>query len=276
MKDFSVREVERVLRVSRSAIRSLVTAGLAKPSRGRRQELRFSFQDLIILRAARALIDADVPRRRVHRTLRELRKRLPETVPLSGLRLCAVGERVVIHEGDARWQVDDGQYLLGLEPGRSNGALRIIERDTPDASSSVADQFAAQALFAQALELESHDPQAAAALYEQAVERDEYQMAAWTNWGRLLQERGDLPKAEDIYRTALARCGPDALVLFNLGVLLEDTGRMDAAVQAYRSAVEHDPGLADAHYNLARLYECSGKLQNAVRHYGQYRKLSMR
>lgn len=276
MKDFSVRDVERVLRVSRSAIRSLVTAGFATPSRGRRQELRFSFQDLIVMRAARALIEADVPPRRVNRTLQDLRKRLPDTVPLSGLRLCAVGDRVVIHEGDARWQVDDGQYLLGLEPGREDGVLRVIDQSSREPESDAGAALESENLFAQGLEMESSDRHAAMMLYERAVERDACQIAAWTNWGRLLHVQGDLRKAESIYKKGIASCGPDPLLMFNYGVLLEDLCRVEAAMEAYRSAVEHDPTLADAHYNLARLYESSGKLQHAVRHYGQYRRLSIK
>jgi len=52
MQHYGVRDVERVLRLSRSTIRSLVTAGFVTPARGRRREFRFSFQDLIVLRAS--------------------------------------------------------------------------------------------------------------------------------------------------------------------------------------------------------------------------------
>ena len=55
------------------------------PARGPRGAWLFSFQDLIVLRTAQALADAKVPPRRITRSLRELRRHLPDAMPLSGL-----------------------------------------------------------------------------------------------------------------------------------------------------------------------------------------------
>src|ERR1043165_10201853 len=104
MQSYSVRDIERVLRLSRSTIRSLIDVGFVTPTRGPRREYRFSFQDMIVLRTARALIQARVSRRRIRSSLEDLKRSLPESVPLSGLSICAVGERVVVREGNARWQ----------------------------------------------------------------------------------------------------------------------------------------------------------------------------
>jgi tetratricopeptide (TPR) repeat protein len=269
MDTYSVRDVERVLRLSRSTLRGLVNAGFVTPERGRRREYRFSFQDLIVLRAARALIDARVPRRRISRSLEDLRRHLPETVPLAGLSICAIGDRVVVRDGKSHWQVDDGQYLLGLDVSVENGVLRVIERNVGQAAepSDVEDWFA------QALELESTDPTAAIKAYERAVGVDETDVSAWINWGRLLHEEGDMKQAHSVYRRALERCGQDALLMFNLGVLLEDLGRTEEALEAYQTSIEEDPAFADCHFNLARLYETLGKPQHAIRHLGQYRRL---
>ena len=59
----------------------------------------FSFQDLIVLRTAQALATAKVPARRIASSLRELRRHLPDAMPLSGLSIGAVGDRVVVKEG---------------------------------------------------------------------------------------------------------------------------------------------------------------------------------
>ena len=61
MRSYSVRDVERVLRLAPDMTRGLIRAGFVHPARGPRREYRFSFQDLIVLRAARALIDALPP-----------------------------------------------------------------------------------------------------------------------------------------------------------------------------------------------------------------------
>lgn len=106
MSNFGVRDVERMLCMPRSAILGLVRAGFVSPARGPRREYRFSFQDLIVLRTARALRVAKVPARRITRSLRDLRRHLPESVPLSGLRISAVGDRVVVADGRAQWQAE--------------------------------------------------------------------------------------------------------------------------------------------------------------------------
>lgn len=270
MTSYSVRDVERVLRLPSSTIRGLVKAGFVTPARGRRRELRFSFQDLIVLRAARALIDANVSKRRITRALKELRRHLPEEMPLSGLSICAVGDRVVVRDGKAHWQADDGQYLLGLDVSVEGGVLRVIERsEEPEAPAASDEDW-----FARAVELEESDPRAALAAYERAVEADKSNAAPWINWGRLLHELGKAKEAERVYRRALAESEPDALLHFNLGVVLEDLGRIHEALDAYQHAIEADPTLADGHFNLARLYEALGKEQHAIRHLGQYRRLT--
>ncbi|HEV7446368.1 MAG: hypothetical protein JWO04_3711 [Gammaproteobacteria bacterium] len=286
MPSYSVHDVERVLHLSRSTIRGLVAAGFVKPERGARREYRFSFRDLIVLRTARALIEAKVPRKRIHRSLEDLRRHLPETVPLSGLSICAVGERVVVRDGKTRWEADNGQYLLGLEVVLENGVLHMVERsqagadatngretNSHDTNSREVDPKTAEQWFTEALELEGADVRAARRAYEHAVKLDPRHLPSWINWGRLLHEQGAIAEADKVYQGALAECGPDPLLMFNRGVLLEDLGNAGAALEAYQAAIEEDPDMADCHYNLARLYEALGKPQHAIRHLGQYRRL---
>lgn len=295
MPSYSVGDVERVLRLSRGTIRSLIEGGFVKPARGPRREYLFSFQDLIVLRTARALIQAKVPRKRILTSLAALRQELPESAPLSGLNISAVGDRVVVRDGKSHRHAESGQYLLGLEVTVEGGVLHVVEhkdaaqpshgqparaqhsapntpatRARPDAPAM---PKGADDWFGEGLELESTDPRAALRAYEHAVNIDQENTAAWINWGRLLHEQGDTREADAVYKRALDQVGPDALLFFNRGVLLEDLGKTGAALEAYKSAVTEDPTLADCHYNLARLYESLGKSQHAIRHLGQYRRL---
>jgi tetratricopeptide (TPR) repeat protein len=306
MHRYSMRDVERVLQLPRSTLQGLVRLGFVQPGRGPRRQYLFSFQDLIILRAARALMQANISRRRIRNSLGQLRERLPEAVPLSGLAICAVGDQVVVREGANHWQADDGQYLLGFEVSLQNGTLRMIEhkqtagagagagaaRAQADGAAGAVDEAAsgsrgaaaaaadgprgAEDWFDEGLRLESTDPAAALAAYARAAEADPDNSAAWINWGRLLHERGDARAAEKVYRRALEHSGTDSLLLFNLGVALEDLGERQAALAAYHAAISEDPNFADCHYNLARLYESAGKTQHAIRHLGQYRRLVTR
>jgi tetratricopeptide (TPR) repeat protein len=233
---FGVREVEKLLRLPRSTIRALVEAGFVTPSRGPRNTLRFSFQDLIVLRTAQALAAARVPARRINRSLKELRRQLPGAMPLSGLSINAVGERVVVKEGARRWQAESGQYLLGFEGDPAAGALKVIARE-------------------------------AEAAQEETLEDQ-------IDQGYELHEAGRLQEAEAAYRKALEIHGPEPLLLYNLGVLLEDMGRKAEAVEIYQAALHVDPGMADGHYNLALLCEGLGRAQEAIRHMAQYRRLT--
>jgi len=232
---FGVREVEKLLRLPRSTIRALVEAGFVTPSRGPRNTLRFSFQDLIVLRTAQALAAARVPAKRINRSLKELKRQLPETMPLSGLSIDAVGDRVVVKEGASRWQAESGQYLLAFEGDPVTGALKVIAPEAAPTEESVEDRI---------------------------------------DQGYDLHEAGRLKEAEAVYRRALEAHGPDALVLYNLGVLLEDMKRKSEAIEAYQAALNVDPLMADGHYNLALLCEELGKAQEAIRHMAQYRRLT--
>jgi tetratricopeptide (TPR) repeat protein len=268
MQRYSVREVEKLLRLPRSAIRSLIGAGFVSPERGPRRAWLFSFQDLIALRTAQALVAANVPRRRITRSVKELRRHLPKSMPLSGLSICAVADRVVVREGGRRWQAESGQYLLAFEGDPANGSLRIMEPPRAGVATPTADDW-----LARALELEGDDPQAALEAYSNAIAAEPERVEAHINRACLLHEAGRLREAEQAYRAAIETCGKDALLLYNLGVLLQDLKRPQEAMQLYANALEGDPRLADCHYNLALLCEELNMPRDAIRHMAHYRRL---
>ena len=272
MRSYSMRDVQRVLRLSPSVTRGLIRAGFVKPARGPRRAYRLSFQDLIVLRTARALIDARIPAKRIRRSLERLRRELPASVPLSGLAISAVGDHVVVRDGERRWQADSGQYLLGLDVTVEDGTLQVVEH-RPQAPAAEPAPLTARDWFAEGLTLENTDPAAAVAAYRQAAQENPHNAAAWINLGRLLHVLGRTADAEAVYRRALEQVGRDPLLLYNQAVLLEDVGRTTAALEAYQAALAGDPNHADCHYNLARLYESLGKPQHAIRHLGEYRRL---
>src|SRR6266850_2116265 len=131
MHQYGVREVERLLHLPRSTIKSLVNAGFVSPARGPRKSYLFSFRDLIVLRTAQALAAANVPPRRITKSLKELRRHLPDAMPLSGLSIGAVGDRVVVSEGASRWQAESGQYLLAFDGDPDDGSLSVSSAPAP-------------------------------------------------------------------------------------------------------------------------------------------------
>jgi tetratricopeptide (TPR) repeat protein len=288
-----------MLHLSRGTIRGLISRGFVSPARGPRREYRFSFQDLVTLRAARALVQAKVPAQRIGRSLSALRRQLPKSVPLTGFTICALGNQVVVGRGGGnRWQAESGQYLLELDVSVAGDSLQITEiknrggkgsrgagsedsapgvgREdvaSPAGPASVADSVDAHEWFERGLAAEERDVAEALAAYERCRALDARHLGARINLGRLLHEAGRLDEAQRVYREAVRECEPDPTLFFNLGVLLEDALRNEDAIEAYQQALAADPDLGDAHYNLARLYESLGKPQHAIRHLGIYRRL---
>ena len=252
-----------------ATLRSLVTARFVRPAQGPRRAWLFSFQDLIVLRAAQSLVAAKVPHRRILRSLRELRRQLPGSMPLSGLSIGAVGDRVVVREGTQQWQAESGQYLLAfdVEPRMEEIGPRSIATDAaPGATNDDA--------FEQGLALdESGDSNAALAAYERAIAADRGHLDAHTNRALLLQDLGRPAEAERAYRDAFEACADAPVLWFNYALMLEDLRRGAEAARAYEAALRRDPDFADAHYNLALLYEKLGRGRDALRHFARYRKL---
>jgi tetratricopeptide (TPR) repeat protein len=265
--EYGVREAAKLLRLSPGTIRALIRAGFVSPARGPRNAWRFSFQDLIVLRTAQALASANVSARRITRSMKELRRRLPGSMPLSGLSICADADRVIVKEGSRRWQAESGQYLLGFEGNPADGSLSIMEARRPAMDPSPMEWFG------RGEALESVDAGAAISAYRNAVAAQPTLLEASINLGRLLHQTGRRAEAERIYRDALAGAPEDSRLLYNLGVLLEDLQRKEAAFDAYVAALRSNPRLADCCYNLALLCEALGKPREAIRYMAQYRRL---
>jgi len=265
MHSYGVRDVEKLLRLPRSTIRALIAAGFVTPTRGARNAWLFSFQDLILLRTAQALAAANIPQRRIVRALKDLRGRLPDAMPLSGLSIGALADQVVVREGGGRWQAETGQYLLAFEGDPTAGSLRVIE--------PVPAPVRGPAATADGGNLERDDSAAALRAYDAAITSDPTRIDARVNKGRLLHELGRLDEAARTYADAIRAGGHDALLFYNLGVLLDDRDQKHEAMQAYEAALVEDPQMADAHYNLALLCEELDQPRDAIRHMAQYRRL---
>src|SRR5438093_13781173 len=127
---FSLRETARILEVPEARLRALVRAGFLAPQRGPIGPLSFGFQDLLLLRTTKGLLESGVPMRQIRRVWASLREQLSADVPLSSIAIHTDGEEVVASDGSARWRADSGQVLLNFE------ASEIAERAGEAAASS--------------------------------------------------------------------------------------------------------------------------------------------
>jgi tetratricopeptide (TPR) repeat protein len=277
MWGYRTRDVARMLALPEAEVRRFARAGFVSPRRGPGNALRFSFQDLVLLRAAADLVRARLAPARVRRALRRLKAQLPADRALASVQVTAEGEDIVVRDGGARWQPESGQVLLDFEVRDLAQKVAPLVRAAARARSPA--RLDAESWYQWGCDLDDGAPGEAREAYARALALDPGHAGAHLNLGRLLHEAGDPRAAELHYRRALAQdraqAEPDfrALAAFNLGVALEDQGLSDDALLAYARAVQADPGLADAHHNLARLLERMGRPADALRHLAAYRRL---
>lgn len=267
----STAEVTRLLGLDERRVREWARSGLCRAAR-RGRRYAFSFQDLVVLRAAKALLDAQVPAARIRRAMSALARQLPEGAPPSGLRIFADGRDVAVRAAGARWQPTTGQTLFEFEV---DGLAALIDRNLGGGPAGSTDpKAAAREAFERGLALEDRDPDAAAEAYGRALGLDPDLTDAYVNLGRLRHEGGHPGEAGRLYHLALERSPGDPVLHFNLALALEDTRGAEAAIRHYERALALDPDFADAHYNLAGLYEQAGRAADALRHYRDYRRLA--
>ena len=274
MKSYTTRDVAKLLGLSEAQVRSQARVGYLAPDRGPRNSYRFSFQDLVLLRTAKALREARIAPRRIRRALRTLAGQLPAGRSLSGVRISSEGDRIVVRDGHQTWNPESGQLLLDfhvaeLASRAAPTARRLARRARRSDDPLTADQW-----YSLGVDLESAAPEDARDAYSRAVALDPRHASARVNLGRWLQEDGHPELAIAEYRAALGSQARHPTAAFNLGTALEELGRRPEAIEAYRKALAADDRFADAHFNLARLYEQTGKRSAALRHLKAYKMLS--
>lgn len=294
-KLYSTRDAARILQSTEARVRTWARLG------GLMQEPRpdgateFTFQQLLLLRTTRGLLEAGIPARRVKRVWSSLRRQLKSDLPLTSVRILADGDRAIAWDETASWQPDSGQFLLDFEAEeiaeragagantptstlklvRARGdSVQGMDPAIPAAVVEEAPALSAEQWFDLACEIEDTSPVEARQAYLQAIVADPDFADAHLNLGRLEHEAGELGRAEACYQRAV-QCNPDdPTAHFNLAVLLEDRGRPEEALQAYHQAILRDPdGAGDAHYNLGLLLEARGRREDAMRHLMAARRL---
>jgi tetratricopeptide (TPR) repeat protein len=275
---YTVRGIEEMLGLSRSVIQGLVAAGFVSPGRGRRNEYRFTFRDVVLLRTAVELRAAQIAPRKILAALRKLRATLPAELPLTGLRITAVGNDVTVRDGSAQWQAESGQLVMDFGVDAATGNVSLLRQvpapRAPKTAEAQADDAAGW--FGRGEALEASDPRGAEAAYRSALALAPGFADASLNLGALLCEAKRYAEAVKLYDDAVRRNPEVALLHFNRAIALEDQGRPMEALASYNASLQLDPDLADAHFNAARLHEQLGDAKKAVRHLSAYRRLQRR
>ena len=277
---YAARVVAAVLGISGARLRAYVREGIVAPIRNKKGELRFSFEDLVLLRKAEGLVQQRIPPRRVRHAIKKIRDSLPKGRSVHHVVLIGEGQRVIADDGRLRWHPESGQIVFDFRgaPSADRGAtvtsLKDVRTAVTPALANLDTPPTAHDLYRRGCMLEASSLTDACEAYRAALELEPDFADAHVNLGRILHELGDVYAALVHYRAALSLRPGDTTAAFNVGVALEDLGATVDAIAAYRRALESDPRNPDAHYNLARLLEQDGKPDLAVRHLLLYRQLT--
>ena len=249
---YTIRALQEMLGLSRAVITGLVASGFVAPARGARNEYRYTFQDVVLLRTAVELQAARIPPRKILSALKKLRSTLPDELPLTGLRITAVGNDVTVRDGQSQWHADSGQMVMDFDVAPDRGTVALFKRPAqvvsiaPSPSAEKKERvrpFAAPlrddvaAVFSHGEALEASDPAAAEVAYRKVLALDPDHSDAYLNLGALLCESRRCAEAVALYDEALRRRPAEALLHFNRAIALEDQGRTDAALEIERAHV---------------------------------------
>lgn len=266
---YRTRDAAELVGLKPRTIRHYVTRGVLAPARGRHGEYRFSFRDLVLLRTAKGLIDAEVSSRR---TLAALAK-LKETVgaldgkELTAMRIFAEGDSVVVRADDGLWDAETGQGRFAFANPAAGEVRELSDGDRAEADSTV--RFDSDDWYNLGLDLEEAEPARAPAAYRRAIALNPDNADAHVNLGRLFQVRGDLKRAKRHYQRALRAAPAHQLAYYNLGTVFDELDELDTALDYYHQA----PNVPDAHYNQARIFEMRGDQLAFARHMREYKVL---
>lgn len=282
MTGYTTREVAELTGITTDQVRHYVRRNLVRPGRGGRGEFRFSFQDVVLLRTAKGLLDAKVSSRKAYRALIKLKAEMAQAKSLSAVRIYADGTNVVVRDDNHTWEVETGQATLDFtaQEMRADGRTGQVENAAVEtvveeiAQQRVADAAKAGDLdsdewYNLGLDLEEVEPDKAPNAYKQAIRLDPKNADAHVNLGRLYQLKGDLKHAKRHYELAITARPGHQLAYYNLGTVFDELDETHKAADYYARA----PRIPDAHYNLARICELTGDEMNAVRHMRYYRDL---
>jgi tetratricopeptide (TPR) repeat protein len=232
---YTAEQVSRIVEAPLPLVRAWIRKGLLRPSRLAHRLAWFDFKDILIARNLSRLTSSGVPAAKIHRSLSQIARWLPNGERIiDRLEAYALGLRVRLSDGS--WAEPTGQRLMEFHEGTTLGPARVstfsVDRLGTTAGGEAAEPNA-ETWFLRAVEAE---------------------------------EQGDLQNAAEMYSLALL-AAPEAETLFNLGNVLYELGSEGGAAERYLQAIDADHNFAEAWNNLGNSLVALGKLEDAVHAY---------
>lgn len=223
-KTYTAAQLASLSRLPADVVEQLAMFGLIEARTG-----LYGFRDLAAARQVAHLIGAGTPLSVITRSLRDIRRWLPDA-GLSNLRLFPESsDRILVEQVAGRTDCK-GQFVLPVAGADDD----------------------ADAAFAQAQSAEAAgDPATAENLYRRVMKLAPDDAAAAFNLGNLLRAQQRGVEAEAAYRSAVKADPRFAPAWHNLADLLDEGGRLAEAVECQKRALAADPDYADAMFNMA-------------------------
>ena len=276
MSGYTTREVAELIGVTPAKVRAFARAGFVARA-ARRGHYRFTLPGHRAAARGEGARDAQIHPRKVRRALRALRDALPAHRSLSGLRISAAGDEVVVQDAHSAWQPETGQVTFDFTIAELVGdAAPVVLAAVERAAAEAADEADAEEWLALALDLETVGVIDEARARLRARARRRRGARAGAHQPRPPPSLAESPRATP-RRTTGARSTSEpgnATALFNLGVALEDGKRFEEAIAVYERAAAADDAVAGCTLqSRPPLRADAATSPRAIRHFARYRAL---
>lgn len=296
---YSVRETAKIFGMTEARLRYWMQTGIVAASVRQGGRFYYTFRDLVMLKAARDMMAAEMQMVAIRKHLLTLAKILKDHGTTGEqMRICCDGESLVAVLDDRAYDPSSGKIMVAFsmaslrehvadtlrdrnapecddvairaEPTMNDGVPTYCE-DRPTDMMSVGSAYNA---FADGMQAEAAgDLQTAEHKYQHALAMQPTFSAAMTNLGNIRYAQGDVAAARKLYQQVLAIEPEHPEARFNLATVLEDAGELEHAVSELRRVCVTTPTFADAHYNLGLLLTKLGSKKQATRCFERYLEL---
>ena len=260
-KEYSFKDVSRLLGISEGRLRRWARLGLVAGRKRSPHGLAFDFQGLVALRTVKRLRSHGVSLGRIKKCVDTLKRLHPELYePLAQARVqddpslvmaqknrrfTPEGQLILNFDGEEAERLSLPQeqvgrlFLLALEKeqlGEWEGAKKLytlilaIKPDHPNALVNLGNILYRLGF-----------PEGAAAHYVKALEGDFHHPEANYNLANIIEEQGNLEEAATLYRRALRKEPYFPEACFNLARVLEKLGNQEGARELWRRYLDMDP-----------------------------------
>lgn len=273
---YTLGDVARICRVSRSRLRYWERTALLEASQRIDARPAYAFRDLVTVKSVLDLLARGVPLRHIRRSAEAVRIRMPEVdQPLAALRMWVDGSRRVVVRHGEQLVEPDGQTVLDFSgAGYARAEVEALApRQAP--TSEARARKTAEEWFDRGCALDSDRATYAEAIeaYERAIEAYPRFADAYCNLGSVYFNQGRRSPARACFECAI-EIEPNHLEAnLNLATLEEEIGRDGVALRHYKIALKADPLHADTHVSVALLYEKLGIRGKALHHWRRYLQL---